>query len=203
MFNGMGFLAYDADFFRQSSSGKRSGESGCGAGFFQVVFLCLVLSVGLSPGDAVAARKRVVFQLANLRQSVELTYDYFGSKSSGNNRSSFSSQRHEFDEIYYLDIDYAILSSNLANGLLSLGLGMNQKFQRDSGGSRSRSDSTAGHLLEYRFELYAFEKESYPVSFVSSRNQERISSPFSNSYDQITEACALSSICGNAFCLCV
>ncbi|MCK5516617.1 MAG: hypothetical protein KAI39_07065 [Desulfobulbaceae bacterium] len=143
---------------------------------FVMPFICLLT---IAP-DAVAAKKRVIFQLANLRQWAELEYVYDGSTYDGENDRE--SQNHLFEETYHLEIDYAILGRRLANGGLELELGLDQSYENESGGV-NRNGSSNGLNLEYQFDMLLFERTTYPATFHSSHNQEQVNAPFTKDYD--------------------
>ncbi|MCF6266431.1 MAG: hypothetical protein L3J57_07795 [Desulfuromusa sp.] len=150
---------------------------------YYIPILLLLCSFFLLPRPVEAARRKVVFQLSNFHHWTELEYEYTGKSFSNDGRADRSSQDHELDETYHLEIDYAILDHDLANGSLSVGLGLDQTYQNESGGS-DRSGSSAGFSGEYLFDLFAFERRFYPISLMSSLTQERITAPFTENYDQ-------------------
>lgn len=137
-----------------------------------------------SPRPALAAKRLVVFQLANLRQWIDLSYQYSGSTTDNKVGSDRSSQEHEFEQVYHFGIDYAILSRRLANGTLEVDLGTDQAISRESS-SRVRSDKDAGLGLEFLFDMVLFERRPYPVTLLASRIQQRINAPFAQNYTVI------------------
>lgn len=143
---------------------------------FSLYFCCSV--------DAFAARKRIIFQLSNLNQWAEMKYDYF-STSSGDN---YSSKSHKFEEVYHLNVDYAVLSRRLIKGNLGVDLGLNQEVDSEKGGGVNKSDKADGHSLEYDVDMQLFERKMTPVFLSASQSQHRISSPFSSPYDQETSS---------------
>lgn len=144
--------------------------------------LILVLCFFLVPQTGEAARKKVVFQLSNLRQWAELEYAYTGKTLENDNSVDLSSRKHEIEETYHLEIDYAILDQKLANGSLEVELGLDQVFE-DEGGGFSRSDNSTGFSLEYLLDLLVFERRPYPISLMSNLIQERVTAPFTENYD--------------------
>ncbi len=150
---------------------------------YYIPILLLLCGFVLLPRPVEAARRKVVFQLSNFHHWTELEYEYTGKSFSNDGRADRSSQDHELDETYHLEIDYAILDHDLANGSLSVDLGLDQTYQNESGGS-DRSGSSAGFSGEYLFDLFAFERRFYPISLMSSLTQERITAPFTENYDQ-------------------
>ncbi|WP_321367340.1 hypothetical protein [uncultured Desulfuromusa sp.] len=148
------------------------------------LFLC---SCFLLPFPAEAAREKVVFQLSNFRHWTELEYEYTGKSYDNDTNADRYSQEHVLTETYHLDIDYAILDRDLANGSLAMELGLDQVYE-DENGAVDRNGKTGGFLGEYLFELFAFERRFYPVNLVSSLTQERISAPFTENYDQTRQS---------------
>lgn len=144
---------------------------------FILLILCGLLLFSL---PANAAKKRVVFQLSNFRHWTDLEYDYTG-RSYTNTDTDRYSQEHEFAEIYHLEIDYSLLDRDLANGSLSVDLGLDQSYEDESGGD---SDRAAGFLGEYLFNMVAFERSFYPIYLMSNLVEERINAPFTEIYDQ-------------------
>lgn len=138
--------------------------------------------------DASAARRRVIFQLANLHQWAELEYDYDSSGYSG--ESDRGSQGHEFEEKYHIDIDYKILGRRLAYGGVELDLGLKQSFEKDSG-VINRSDSASGFSVEYALDMQVFERSAYPLVLNARQHQKRINEPFTQSYDLVTQQYSL------------
>ncbi len=53
-----------------------------------------------------------------------MEYEYTGKTFSNDRSADRSSQNHELEEVYHLEIDYAIFDSDLANGSLSVDLGL-------------------------------------------------------------------------------
>lgn len=153
--------------------------------FHLLLAFCLLLSV---VPDASAARRRVIFQLANLHQWAELEYDFNNSGYSG--ETDRGSQGHEFEEKYHLDIDYTILGRRLAYGGLELDLGLKQSFDKDSG-VIDRSDSASGFNVEYALNMQIFERATYPLVLNARRHQKRINEPFTQSYDLVTQQYSL------------
>lgn len=142
--------------------------------FFVFLFL-------LPPLPVFAAKRRVIFQLANLRHWVDLSYQYTGGVTDNKVGSDRSSQEHELEQVYHFGIDYAILSRRLANGTLEIDLGTNQAISRESS-SEERNDKDAGLGLEYLFDMVLFERRPYPVTLVANRVQQRINAPFAENY---------------------
>lgn len=134
------------------------------------------------PQNADAARRRVIFQLANLRHWADLEYTYEGDTFRTDGSSGRSSQDHEFKEIYHLEIDYALFNYRIANGSIEVDLGWTQNMKniRDNG---DRKDQAYGLELEYLLDLNLFERRPYPVSLSVSQLQERVDEPFSQNYD--------------------
>lgn len=143
----------------------------------------LLFFIFFCTADATAAKQKVIFQLANLKQWAELEYTFEGSSYSGD--SEKNSQSHEFGENYHLEIDYAILGRRLANGSLELDLGLEQNYETESG-TNERSGRSNGFNLEYKFDMLLFERQFCPVTLYSSRHQERINAPFTQDYDLIS-----------------
>ncbi|MEE4254269.1 MAG: hypothetical protein V2I50_09565 [Desulfuromusa sp.] len=152
----------------------------------------------LVPFSAEAARKKVIFQLSNFHQWSELEYVYSGKSYSSDISADRDSQEHEFSEIYHLNVDYAILDRDLANGSLSVELGLDQTYENESGGS-DRSGSSAGFTGEYLFDLLAFERRFYPISLMSSLTQERITAPFAENYDQTRQSLSAAIVLRSSF----
>ena len=145
-----------------------------------VFILLLLCGLLLFPLPANAAKKRVIFQLSNFRHWTDLEYDYTG-RSYTNTGTDRYSQDHEFAEIYHLEIDYSLLDRDLANGSLSVDLGLDQSYEDESGGD---SDRAVGFSGEYLFNMVAFERRFYPIYLVSNLVEERINAPFTEIYDQ-------------------
>lgn len=143
-----------------------------------ISFILFLIPVFVS--NVSAAKRRVIFQLANLQQWTELGYTFAGNSYRGDlNQTSLE---HEFDERYHLEIDYAILGRRLANGSLEFEVGLQQGYE-DESGLQSRNDSSNGFNLEYNIDMLLFEKRFYPISLYSSRSQDRVNAPFTKSYD--------------------
>ena len=115
---------------------------------YYVPILLLLCGFFLLPHPAEAARKKVIFQLYNLRQWTELEYDYTGKSYSYDSSADRHSQEHDLEETYHFDIDYAILDRDLANGSLTVDLNLNQTYENESGEKRS-SGSSGGFYGEY------------------------------------------------------
>ncbi|MBN1956892.1 MAG: hypothetical protein JXQ81_10860 [Desulfuromonadales bacterium] len=165
----------------------------------QTVFLLLLCCVFfLPPSPAEAARKKVIFQLSNFRHWAQLEYDYSGKSDSSDGAEDRYSQDHELSETYHLDIDYAILDRDLANGGLAVEFGLDQTYENQSGGSGC-SGSSIGFTGEYQLDLIAFERRVTPITLMSSLTQERISAPFTESYDQTRQALAAAIALRNSF----
>ena len=135
----------------------------------------------LPPLPAFAAKRRVIFQLANLRQWVDLSYQYTGGMTDNKVGTDRSSQEHELEQVYHFGIDYAILSRRLANGTLEIDLGTEQAISRESS-SQEENDKDAGFGLEYLFDMVLFERRPYPVTLMANRIQQRINAPFAENY---------------------
>ncbi len=165
-----------------------------------VPILLLLCSLFLFPPSANAARKKVIFQLANFRHWTDLEYDYTGKSDNYDNGGDRNSQEHEFAETYHLEIDYAILDSDLANGSLSVDLGLLQSYGNESG-ENVRSDNSNGFIGGYLFDMIAFERRFYPVSLTSSLTQERITAPFTDNYDQTHQAWSAAITLRNSYLL--
>jgi hypothetical protein len=148
------------------------------------LLLLLFVLLFFGPELSLAARKRVIFQLANLNQWVELKYDYFGTTSD----DAYSSTSHDFEERYHLDIDYAVLSRRFVKGGLGVSLGLTQEIESNEGLSFKKNDQTDGHSLEYDVDMQVFERSIVPVYLSANQSQRRISSPFSSPYDQINQS---------------
>ncbi len=163
-------------------------------------FLLLLFLLGsvLQPGTAEAARKKVIFQLSNFRHWAEFEYEYSGKSYSSDDSSDRYSQQHEFEETYHLGIDYTILDRELANGRLSIDLGLDQTYEDESGDS-GRNDSSEGFIGEYQFDMIAFERRFYPISLMSGSTQEQISAPFTESYDATRQTLSASVALRNSF----
>ncbi|MDA3902314.1 MAG: hypothetical protein PF441_02560, partial [Desulfuromusa sp.] len=149
--------------------------------------MLLLCSFFLLPFPAEAARKKVIFQLSNFRHWAELEYEYTGKSYSNDTSADRYSQDHELSEIYHLDIDYVILDRDLANGRLTVDLGLDQAYENESGGG-AHGGSWDGFNGEYLFDLSAFERRFSPISMMSSLTQERITAPFTDNYDQTRQA---------------
>jgi len=163
-------------------------------------FLLLFFLLGsiLLPGPAEAARRKVIFQLSNFRHWAEIEYEYNGKSYSNDGSADRYSQQHELSETYHFDIDYSILDRDLANGRLSIDFGLDQIYEDESGGS-GRNDGSAGFIGEYLFDMIAFERRFYPISLMSSLTQERISAPFTESYDSIRQTLSVAAALRNSF----
>ena len=148
-----------------------------------VPILLLICSFFLLPFPAEAARKKVIFQLSNFRHWTELEYKYSGKSYSNDTSADRYLQNHDLTETYHLDIDYAILDRDLANGSLAVELGMDQAYENESGGG-DHGGSWDGFSGEFLFDLSAFERRFYPINLMSSLTQERITAPFTENYDQ-------------------
>lgn len=148
------------------------------------LLLLLFVLLFFWPELSLAARKRVIFQLANLNQWVELRYDYFGTTSD----NAYSSASHDFEERYHLDIDYAVLSRRFVKGGLGVSLGLTQELESNEGLNSKKNDQTDGHNLEYDVDMQVFERSIVPVYLSANQSQRRISSPFSSPYDQINQS---------------
>lgn len=150
------------------------------------ILLLLVLNMAILllavPQSADAARRRVIFQLANLRQWTDFEYTYDGRTFDSQQGDDRTAQEHEFEESYHLGVDYAILSHRLANGTLELDLGLNQNYESESG-AFDRNDSSAGLNLEYLFDMLLFERRFYPITLLANQLQEQVNAPFSQNYD--------------------
>lgn len=151
--------------------------------FYFLLFLNVGLLLTFTPQDADAARRRVIFQLANLRQWTDLEYQYSGNEHDNKQGEDRSSQGHDFKEDYHIGIDYAILNQRLSNGSLDIDLGLNQSYERESG-PFGGSDNSNGLAFEYVFDMLLFERRPYPVFLTSSRQQEWINAPFTRDYEQ-------------------
>ena len=149
------------------------------------VLMFVMCSPLFFPLPSYAAKRRVVFQLANLQQWVDLSYRYTGSATETDAATDRSSREHEFEETYHVGIDYAILSRRLANGSLELDIGSTQLVSHDST-SRDPNDEDAGLGLEFLFDMVLFERRPYPVSLVANRTQQRINAPFAENYTLIS-----------------
>lgn len=144
---------------------------------FLVLFLCCD---GFFPAPTFAAGRRVLLQLYNLRQWVDVSTAYTGTVTD-NGQTQASSQRLKFEESHNVGIEYAILHKNLAHGSLEFELGSDQ----DILWQRSGNESSAGYRLEYTADMFLLEKSPYPVLLSSRRTQQLIASPFTESYEQI------------------
>ena len=149
---------------------------------FYLLILLLFLGFILSPKPAAAARKKVIFQLSNFRHWTEITYDYNGKTYNNDTGPGRNSQDHELEETYHLEIDYAILDRELANGSLAVDLGLDQTYENEDDGINSNG-SSAGFIGEYLFNMIAFERRFYPISLMSNLAKERVSAPFTENYD--------------------
>jgi len=147
--------------------------------------LAILFAVGLVfvaqlfvPPLADAATQRVLLQLSNLRQWVDIGANYVGTDVDSQSGNS-TSQKIGFSERYTFGIDYAILNQKLANGSLELSAGTVQDFSHGDG---EDSQSSAGYTLEYDAELFLLEKSSTPLSLFSNMREELLAQPFSDSY---------------------
>lgn len=152
-----------------------------------VAVLLLLCSISLFPLPANAARKKVIFQLSNFRHWTDFEYDYTGRNYRHRTGTDYSSQEHEFAEIYHFEMDYSLLDRDLANGHLSMDLGLDQSYENESGGNVG-SDSAAGFSGEYLLDLVAFERRFYPINLMSNLVQERINAPFTENYEQTRQS---------------
>lgn len=150
--------------------------------FLVLLALNVTLLLLAVPQNVEAAKRRVIFQLANLRQWADLEYSYDGRTIDSQQDNNRHSQEHEFEESYHLGIDYALLSRRLANGTLELDLGLNQNYQIDRG-TLDQEDNSYGLNLEYMFDMLLFERRFYPITLMANQTQERVAAPFSQSYD--------------------
>ena len=150
--------------------------------FFVLLALNVTLLLLTVPQNVEAAKRRVIFQLANLRQWADLEYSYDGRTIDSQQSNNRHSQEHEFVESYHLGVDYALLSRRLANGTLELDLGLNQNYQIDRG-TLDQEDNSYGLNLEYMFDMLLFERRFYPITLMANQTQERVAAPFSQSYD--------------------
>ena len=155
-----------------------------------LLFFLVGCSLFLLPVSAEAARKKVIFQLSNFRHWAEIEYDYSGKSYINDYTTDRYAQEHDLKETYHLEIDYAILDRNLANGGLMVELGLDQIYE-DESGSSGYSDNSAGFSGEYLFDLIAFERSLYPISMMSSLSREKITAPFTENYDQTRQASSL------------
>ncbi len=148
-----------------------------------VYILFIVLLLTFIPQETKAARRRVIFQLANLQQWATLAYTYNGSEQD-NNRTS---QDHGFEETYHLGVDYIIFNPRLANGTLEFDLGLyqNQDYERDY---IDQDDSSYGLNLEYMVDMLLFERHFHPISLMANQSQEQINAPFTENYDLTSAA---------------
>ncbi len=152
--------------------------------FIWRLLLLLIVMQFFWPSLSFAARKRVIFQLSNLNQWVELDYNYFGTIS----EDEYSSRSHDFKEIYHLDINYAVLSRRLVKGGLGLDIGLTQEIESQKGFNSKNTDQTDGNSLEYDVDMLILERSIVPVYLSANKSQRRISSPFSTPYDQTNQS---------------
>ena len=150
------------------------------------IFVLLTLNVAFLllavPQTSEAARRRVVFQLANLRQWADLEYTYDGRTFDSQQGDDRASQGHEFEESYHLGVDYALLSRRLANGSLEIDLGLKQNYESERGVT-DLNDSSTGLNLEYLFDMLLFERRFYPISLMANQIHDQVNAPFSQNYD--------------------
>jgi len=167
---------------------------------FRYYLLLLLFLIGfiLLPQSVEAARRKVIFQLSNFSHWAELEYEYNGKNDSYENSSDRSSQEHELEETYHLEIDYAILDSDLMNGSLAVDLSLDQAYEDESGGSE-RNDSSAGFSGEYLFDMVAFERRFYPIRLMSSLTEERVTAPFTENYNFTRQSLSAAIALRNSF----
>ncbi|MDX2494993.1 MAG: hypothetical protein QNK27_08545, partial [Desulfuromusa sp.] len=163
-----------------------------------IFILLLLSSFFLLPAPVEAARRKVVFHLSNFRHWAEFEYEYTGKNFSNDSIADRSSQDHELEEIYHLEIDYAILDRDLVNGSLSVDLGLDQTYQNESGGG-DHGGSWDGFTGGYLFDLVAYERRFYPINLMSSLTQEWITAPFTESYDQTRQSLSAAIALRNSF----
>ncbi|SHI77067.1 hypothetical protein SAMN02745165_00816 [Malonomonas rubra DSM 5091] len=150
-------------------------------GLLCMFFVFNVLVQMFVPTCGHAARRQVIFQLSNLQQWIDVSYQYSGSKTNSDGRENRSARDHEFEQEYHIGIDYAILSRRLANGRLELDVGTNEVFSYDRTGS-DPNDHDIGFGLEFLFDMVLFERRPYPVNLDASRVQQWINAPFADNY---------------------
>ena len=149
----------------------------CVLSFFFIFHILL-----LSPQVVEAAKRRVVFQLANLRQWADFEYTYGGRAFDGQQGNDRTSQEHELEESYHLEVDYALLSRRLANGSVEIDLGLNQNYENERG-IIDRNDSSSGFNIEYMFDMLLFERRFYPIFLMANQIHDQVNAPFSQNYD--------------------
>lgn len=151
---------------------------GTGSPYLRALCLLCVLLSFFSAQPAFAARNRVLLQLSNLQQWVDLSYKYNGQSNDG--RRDTSSQKHTLEESYHVGIDYAILNKRLANGTFEIELGAEQGMGWTSssyGGGFSND-----YELEYMFDLTAFDRRPYVVTVNANQQYQMMNPPFVKSY---------------------
>jgi len=155
--------------------------------------VCLACGIGvclaLADSDCLAAQ-RSLLNLNGLRQWVDLGYQYDGSSSKSDRGADRSSHQHRFEETYHAGINYTIYDRRLLTGRLDFDLGANQgvlsEQNVDSGGGSS------GAELAYKVDGVIGNRSSIPISFFSSSQKNRVSNPFSRSYDMESDSTGVS-----------
>lgn len=166
---------------------SKSGSKRIAQYRFLLIATALLLVVVCFPSPTFAAKRKILLQLSRLQQWADLSYDYKGNSyrsDSGNDRSS---HQHQFEQAYHVGFDFSLLDYRLANGSFEVDLGTNEAIENN----RAGSDNSAGFTLEYQLDLLAFERSVAPLNLSSSQRQERVSEPFTDSYDVTTTAYGL------------
>lgn len=148
----------------------------------RVVVLALVLLFSFLPGEAVAKKKQVLFQLYDFKQWADLDYEFNTSRYSADGGGGGTSTSHHFNETYHLGFQYTIYNRYLSHGNIGLDLGL----QQGSSDAGERSDSISGSALQYQLDGTFFERAAFPVNYSALRSTRRVSTPFSKSYDSTT-----------------
>jgi hypothetical protein len=141
--------------------------------FIQLAWLCL-------PANGLGANKRVLLQLANIRQWVDSQSAVSTTIRKSGGRTS-DSQSYGTTLSYGFATDYAILNRRLAQGKVNISLGAGFEGQRSDASLRG-DQSSADYELEYRADLNLFKRRPYRLYFLGQQKSLLISQPFSDSY---------------------
>lgn len=151
---------------------------------------CLLLLVLLAcqavPRDAEAAARRSsrgLFLISNIRQALEVSYEYRGDTTSSD-RGENSRQTNKLEESYRLGANFAIYNPRIFKGKFSTKLLFDQ-IQDE--GTRIRSASSKGSRLEYQFEATALERKPYSIPLFASSTASTVRRQFQSSFEATTD----------------
>lgn len=143
-----------------------------------IIMICL-LCVGWGvPAEARARKPRAFFIIANIRQALEVSYEFNNEVAEGT-RQTTTFIDHKLEESYQIGFDFALYDPKLAKGKARFRLEFDQETYT---GNRQTPGNVMGSNLEYAMEMVFFEKSPYTVPLHANSSRSRVDRPYTGSF---------------------